>query len=224
MSDAPSADDLLSDGGTSARADSDAANDAFDAAVVSQSLAADAADVFVRGRLVECGIVGDAATSLMATSIADLRAVAVEVLGGEFSELQWAALHRIWIDAEFGGRREVLDVTRSLFNADGSPIVRVAPPDVVGPAVVAAAAAAAAAAAPPRLYVPSDAATAALAATTHVFLAASSTQKRGHPTTVGKIETPLPPMVPGMTGHKAVADKWEKGYWDVPQLSTGYGW
>ena len=55
-SDAPSADDLLSDGGTSARADSDAANDAFDAAAASLSLAADAADVFVRGRLVEAGI------------------------------------------------------------------------------------------------------------------------------------------------------------------------
>ena len=55
----PSAVDLPSDGGTSDRADSDAADDAFDAAVESQfQVPADAADAFVRGRLVECGIVG----------------------------------------------------------------------------------------------------------------------------------------------------------------------
>ena len=55
----PSAVDLPSDGGTSDRADSDADDDAFDAAVESQfQVAADAADAFVRGRLVECGNVG----------------------------------------------------------------------------------------------------------------------------------------------------------------------
>ena len=45
---------------------------------------------------------------------------------------------------------------------------------------------------------------------THVFLAASSTQKRGRPTTAGKSDTPLPPMIPGMAGHKAVAEQWAK--------------
>ena len=69
-----------------------------------------------------------ASTFLMATSIADLRAVAVEVLGEGFTELQWATLHRMWVDAEFGGRREVLEKTRSLFTSDGFPIVVMAPP------------------------------------------------------------------------------------------------
>ena len=80
-------DELLSGGGSSDRADSEAADDAFNAAVESQiEMAADAAAAdaeavgFVRGRLVECGIVGPAATFLMATSIADLRIVAVVVL------------------------------------------------------------------------------------------------------------------------------------------------
>ena len=111
-------DELRSGGGSSDRADSLAADDAFDAAVESQILmAADAAVadaeavVFVRGRLVECGIVGPAATFLMATSMADLRAVAVEVFGDDFTELQWTVLHRMWVDAEFGGCREVLPVT-----------------------------------------------------------------------------------------------------------------
>lgn len=73
-------DELRSGGVSSDRADSDAADDAFEAAVESQfQVAADAANAFVRGRLVECGIVGAAATFLMTTSIADLRAVAVAV-------------------------------------------------------------------------------------------------------------------------------------------------
>ena len=67
-----SADNLLSDGGSSARADSD--DPLFVAA--DASLAADAAAVFVRDRLDVAGIVGAAALSLMATSIPDLRAVA----------------------------------------------------------------------------------------------------------------------------------------------------
>ena len=98
------------------------------------------------------------------------------------TELQWAALHRIWVDAEFGGRREVLLKTRSMYTSVGTPIVVLAPPTAAVPA--------AAVAAPPWLFVPSDAATAALTATTHVFLAASSTQKRGRPTTAGNSDNP----------------------------------
>ena len=82
--------ELLSGGGSSDRADSEAADYAFNAAVESQvEMAADAAAAdavavcFVRSRLAECGIVGPAATFLMATSMADLRAVAVEVLGDD---------------------------------------------------------------------------------------------------------------------------------------------
>ena len=140
-------DELLSGGGSSDRADSQAADDAFNAAVESQiqnaadAAAADAVAVcFVRGRLAECGIVGPAATFLMATSMADLPAVAVEVLGDDFTELQWLVLHRMRVDAEFGGCREVLAVTRSLFTSDGSPIVAPSPPTTGVPAVAAAAA------------------------------------------------------------------------------------
>ena len=67
-----SADNLLSDGGSSARADSD--DPLF--VVADVFLAADAAVVFVRDRLDVAGIVGAAALSLMAISIPDLRAVA----------------------------------------------------------------------------------------------------------------------------------------------------
>ena len=47
----------------------------------------------------------------------------------------------------------------------------------------------------PRLYAATGAATSALASSTHVFLAATSSPKRDRPA-----PTPLPPMVPGVSG------------------------
>ena len=84
-------------------ATSPAGDDAPDAAVDSLIMSAAeaavvdaAAAVFVRGRLNACGVIGHAATSLMASTIADLRMVAAEVLGDGFTEVQWAVLHRTW--------------------------------------------------------------------------------------------------------------------------------
>ena len=51
----------------------------------------------------------------------------------------------------------------------------------------------------------SSAATATLTAATHVFLATTSTEKRGRPTV-----TPLPPRVPGVSGHRDFELAWEK--------------
>ena len=96
---------MVSCGSSSERADSLAADDAFDAAVDSQiqnahnAAAADAAAVvFVRGRLTACGVIGPAATS-------DLRMVAEEVLGDGFTDLQWTVLHRMWKCGPLGVRR-----------------------------------------------------------------------------------------------------------------------
>ena len=63
---------------------------------------------------------------------------------------------------------------------------------------------------PPRLSVASGAAAAVLAATTHVFLAATSTQKRARLASSGEAYISLPLIVPGMTGHKEVESKWAK--------------
>ena len=56
-----------------------------------------------------------------------------------------------------------------------------------------------------------SATTAALAATTHVVLASSSApvRRRDRP-------CPLPPMVPGLSGHIELEKKWEKVFGDVP--------
>ena len=63
---------------------------------------------------------------------------------------------------------------------------------------------------PPRLSVATGAAAAVLTATTHVFLAATSTQKRARPASLREAFISLPPLVPGMAGHREVGAQWVK--------------
>ena len=198
--DAPSDDGpLLSANSSSERADSCAADDAFDAAVETQiQRAADdaaAAELHVRDRLVACGVVGHAAMSLMASSIDELRLVAFEVLGNDISDLHWTVLRRLWSDAMLPGRREVLEKTRTFFDANGHPVFTPPPPTNVAPVCADATTPLAlyvkdTAAASPQLYTCSLAASAVLATTTHMVLAASTSGSKR-----SKTETPLPPMV-----------------------------
>ena len=96
-------------------ADSIAADAAFDAAVESRAAdAAAATDVDVRRRLGDLGIVGPAAIHLMATSETDLRTVAAEVLGDEYTDGAWDALLRTWSSSAFAGRNELLRRSRSM--------------------------------------------------------------------------------------------------------------
>ena len=115
-------------------ADSVAANAVYDAAVemhadvaaFDAALAADAAAaalLAVRRRLDDIGVVGPAATFLLASSVDDLRLVATAVLGDGF---HWCLL----VASEFAGRRELLQRSRSLPSASalGILVVGGAPP------------------------------------------------------------------------------------------------
>ena len=197
----PDLSDLVVD--SSDEADTVAADAAYDAAVEShhvqlastaalaaaRTAAADAsvAMAVVRRRLDDVGVIGPAATFLMASSAADVRLVATEVLGPDFTDASWTALHQIWTASEFAGRRELVQRSRALHSAPavGIPVIMVAPllltvmaatrplvgchlfqspPPPLGYSLMVA------------LPLP------ALTATTHVLLAATSTQKRERPT------------------------------------------
>ena len=122
---------------SSDEADSIAANAVYDAAVemhaadvaaFDAALAADAAAaavLAVRRRLDDIGVVGPAATFLLASSEDDLRSVATEVLGDGFTAAAWNALLLTWSASEFAGRRELLQRCRSLPSASalGIPVV-----------------------------------------------------------------------------------------------------
>ena len=138
----PACPDLVADELDLCSADYDAALDADAAHAVAMAdraafnaaldgnLAAAAAMVTVRRRLDDLVVIGPAATFLLASTVADLRLVAAEVLGVDFTEALWNALHQTWSEAEFAGRRELLQRCRSLPSASalGIPVVGGAPP------------------------------------------------------------------------------------------------
>ena len=84
------------------------------AAAWDADVAAAAAMAAVRRRLDDIGVIGPAATFLLASTVADLRLVAAVVLGVDFTDASWNALHLTWIEAEFAGRRVPLQRSRSL--------------------------------------------------------------------------------------------------------------
>ena len=61
----------------------------------------------VRRQLVECGIDDDASILHLASSEAELRTVAPEVLGPNFGNEAWFALVHVWRASSFQGRRWV---------------------------------------------------------------------------------------------------------------------
>ena len=202
---------ILSARSSSDRADSIAADDAFAAAgdtlalrAADEAAADAAAETVVRAHLRAAGITDDAAIMLMATSVADLRLVALEVFGDSVPYRQWAVLHRLWSSSPFLGRLAVLEKTRTLFDSNGYPLngpagavpavpaVSNIPPALFVKTVTATS---------PQLYSCSSAGSAALAATTHMILASPTSGSR-------RSIIPAPPMVPGMAGHSVLAKRW----------------
>ena len=203
---------ILTARSSSDRADSIAADDALAAAVdthvqrAADEAAADAAaETVVRAHLCAAGITDDAAMMLMATSVADLRLVALEIFGDSVPDRQWEVLHRLWSNSAFLGRLAVLEKTRTLFDSNGYPL---SCPAVAVPAVPAAPNIPPAlfvktvTATSPQLYSCSSAGSAALAATTHMVLASSTSGPK-------RSSIPAPPMIPGMAGHSVVAKRWD---------------
>ena len=201
---------ILTARSSSDRADSIAADDALAAAVdthvqrAADEAAADAAaETVVRAHLSAAGITDDAAMMLMATYVADLRLVALEVFGDSVPDRQWEVLHRLWSNSALLGRKAVLEKTRTLFDSNGYPLScpAGAVPVYVVPNIPPALYVKTVTATSPQLYSCSSAGSAALAATTHMVLASTAGPKRSI--------IPAPPMIPGMAAHSVVAKRWD---------------
>ena len=159
-------------------------------AAVADAIATAAAMATVRRCLDDLGVMVPAATHLLASNAAELRSVAAEVLGVDYIAALWDALLSTWADAGFAGRRELLQRSRSLYTDVGTPIIASTNPV---PAPLTAYGVVPPVPSPPQMSVPSSAADAVRAATTHVYLAVTSTKKRARPVTLGEsyISPPL---------------------------------
>ena len=179
-------------------------NAAFDAGSAD---AADAtAEANVVGRMQVMGICGASAITLIASSRAELVGIAAEVLGDDYSEAAWAALCRVWAASSFPGQREIADLSRRLLPSSAIPPVNGGINLVGGDTGINQSQESVGEDGITSIRAPSTvAASAALAATTRVFLAATSTPKRQRDR-----PCPLPPIVPGLSGHADLEMRWEK--------------
>ena len=179
-------------------------NAAFDAGSADAVDAAADADVVCR--LQGLGICGASAITLIASSRAELVSIASEVLGYDYTEVAWAALCRVWAASSFPGQREIVDLSRRLLPSSVIPPVNGGINLVGDDTGINQSQGSVGKDGITSIRAPSTgAASDALAATTRVFLAATSTPKRQRDR-----PCPLPPIVPGLSGHADLEKKWEK--------------